>query len=163
MAAKARSYRSAADRGRRIEIQKIHIAATAMNLIIGSDREGYLTMLWSVARVKSSKDLDAEGRRRVLAHLRAIGWQDSSPPLDPNRRAARPQAQLIRHLWKCLHEAGHVNNGSETALRHYVQKQSAPYHPDKHGYSAPELLPPLVAQRVIEHLKHWCRRTGTEH
>jgi phage gp16-like protein len=160
----ARTAKSAARRqpaGRNIELAKIHIGAAALGLIQGNDREGYLAMLWSVARVRSSKDLDAQGRERVLEHLRACGWADSKPFVR-GRRPDNAQAAKIRALWHALHAAGHVNDGSERALRAYVQHQSATYHPQKHGYSAPELLPSPVAQRVIEHLKHWCRRTGTE-
>lgn len=170
MTVRARKTTSRAPAGRGIELAKIHIGATALGLIQGkgADKEAYRAMLWSVAKVRSAADLDEAGRRKVLDHLRAGGWVDPSDEAYQQRArkrrtaAAKPQAQKIRSLWLALAEAGHVQHSGEAALRAYVQKQSAIYDPNRHGYSAPELLPPPVAQRVIEHLKQWCRRTGTE-
>lgn len=167
MATTAKTRRAPA--GRNIELGKIHIGATALGLIRsgGADKDGYYAMLQAVAGVASAADLDEAGRRKVLDHLRANGWDDPGDRAyrqrARNRRvgAAKPQAQKIRSLWLALAEGGHVRNASEAALRAYVQKQSATYDPNRHGYSAPELLPAPVAQRLIEHLKHWCRRTGT--
>lgn len=56
---------------RRRELAKIHIAAKDL----GMDREAYEAMLWTVGRVRSSKDLDAAGRARVLDHLKACGFK----------------------------------------------------------------------------------------
>lgn len=157
----SRAARQPRRKGRNIELGKIHIAAAALGMIREGDDSVYRDMLWSVARVRSAGALDEGGRARVLDHLRACGWQDPSPPVR-RRRAATPQVAKIHHLWNALHDAGQLQDGSERALRAYVRHQSAPYHPQRVGYSAPELLPSPVAQRVIEHLKHWCRRTGTE-
>jgi hypothetical protein len=140
-----------------IEIAKIHIGATKLGLIKPGDKSVYLQMLWSVACVKTSKDLDASGRAKVLAHLRGCGWNDSSPP-GTRKPGGNKQAGYIRFLWSGLAAGGHLANTGEPALRAYVEHQSAPYHPQKVGYSAPELLPTGVASRVIEHLKQWCER-----
>ncbi len=144
--------------GRNIELAKIHIAAADLKLIQLGDDSAYRNMLWSVARVRSAKDLDNAGREKVLAHLRSVGWVDSKPFV--RGQGPKPQVQLIRKLWAALGSAGHLESPTEPALRAFVKKQSAAYHPQKIGYDAPELLPPKVAQRVIEHLKHWCKRTG---
>ena len=146
--------------GRKIELAKIHMAAAFLNLIQKGDDSLYRDMLWSVARVRSAKDLDDAGRAKVLAHLRSNGWTDSKPQPQTPANGAKPQVQLIRKLWAALGSAGELEAPTEAALRAFVKNQSAPYHPQKIGYDAPELLPPKVAQRVIEHLKHWCRRTG---
>lgn len=53
------------------ELAKIHIAAKEL----GMDDEAYRAMLWTVARVKTAKDLDAGGRTRVLEHLKACGFK----------------------------------------------------------------------------------------
>lgn len=144
--------------GRNIELAKIHMAAGALGLIRPGDDTAYRDMLWSVGRVRSSKDLDTGGRQRVLAHLVGCGWQDTSSP--QRRMSGTAQTAYIRFLWDGLKNAGQLKDSSEHALRAFVVHQSAPYHPQKAGYSAPELMPPRVAQRVIEHLKHWCKRTG---
>lgn len=155
--ARAPAKRSPA--GRNIELGKIHMAATFLGLIQLGDDSAYRDMLWSVARVRSAKDLDNAGREKVLQYLRNSGWVDSKPFV--RGQGPKPQVQLIRKLWAALGAAGHLDSPTEPALRAFVKKQSTPYHPQKIGYDAPELLPPRVAQRVIEHLKHWCRRTNT--
>lgn len=145
--------------GRNIELAKIHMAAASLGMIQLGDDSAYRDMLWSVARVRSAKDLDNAGRDKVLAYLRNCGWVDSKPFVR-RARGAKPQVELIRSLWAALGDAGKLESPTDSGLRAYVKKQSVSYHPQKIGYDAPELLPPMVAQRVIEHLKHWCRRTG---
>lgn len=60
---------------RNSELAKIHIAKKQLGL----DDETYRSMLWTVARVTSSKDLDQSGRRALLEHLRARGFKDQKP------------------------------------------------------------------------------------
>lgn len=50
---------------RNSQLARIHIEAKRLGL----DDETYRAMLWTVARVRSAKDLDAGGRQRVLDHL----------------------------------------------------------------------------------------------
>lgn len=155
-----RAARRPPPKARNIELMKIHQAASAMNLIQPGDDSAYRDMLWAVARVRSAKELDGAGRERVLAHLASVGWVDPRPFVPHSRRTPRPMPQpaLIRHLWDSLGRAGQLKEPSDAALRAFVRRQSAAYHPDRVGYDAPELLPELVAQRVIEHLKKWCAR-----
>lgn len=40
---------------------------------LGMDDDVYRSMLWMVARVRSSKDLDVAGRQKVIAHLKSLG------------------------------------------------------------------------------------------
>ena len=152
---------TSAAQGRKIELAKIHMAAGELGLITRTDDTAYRDMLWSVGRVRSAKDLDAGGRERVLEHLRRCGWRDSKPFVH-GRKPASPQAAKIRAIWTRLHEAGHVQDGSDRALRAYVRRMSAPVHPQRVGYSAPDLLPPCAAQHVIECLKRWAQRLGVD-
>lgn len=55
------------------ELAQIHIAKQQLGL----DDETYRSMLWTVGRVESSKDLDHAGRCRVLEHLTARGWKNN--------------------------------------------------------------------------------------
>ena len=55
------------------EIAQIHIAKKELAL----DDETYRAMLWTCARVNTSKDLDYAGRAKVLAHLKARGFKPS--------------------------------------------------------------------------------------
>jgi phage gp16-like protein len=58
---------------RRVELAKIHIAKQQLGL----DDEVYKQMLWTVARVESSADLDTHGRRKVIEHLKSRGFIDN--------------------------------------------------------------------------------------
>lgn len=135
----------------------IHIAAQQL----GMDDETYRDMLYSVARVRTAKDLDMAGREAVLRHLAACGWKDLRHATT-RRPAYRKgsQAALIRHLWTRLAQAGEVHSGSDKTLRAYVRTQSATYHPQQIGWDDPALLPRSVASKIIEHLKQWCDRVG---
>ncbi|MEQ9132674.1 MAG: regulatory protein GemA [Salinisphaeraceae bacterium] len=55
---------------RNAQLAKIHIAVKDLGL----DDAAYREMLWTVARVRSAKDLDPHGRQQVLEHLKARGW-----------------------------------------------------------------------------------------
>lgn len=50
---------------RRAELARIHILAGELGLA----REQYEAVLWTLARVESSRDLDGHGRRQVIEHL----------------------------------------------------------------------------------------------
>lgn len=69
---------------RRREIQLIHIAKQQL----GMDDETYRAMLWSVATVKSSSELDWAGRKKVLDHLKGCGFKVTSRPAPAKDKAA---------------------------------------------------------------------------
>jgi phage gp16-like protein len=129
---------------KRKEIQLIHIAKQQL----GMDDETYRAMLWSVARVKSSTELDFAGRKKVLDHLEACGWKRSKP--QPRKLADDPQSKKIRALWLELHKAGKVRNSSEEALCAFVKRQT--------GRDALQWLNTQEASGVIEELKKWLAR-----
>lgn len=52
------------------EIAMIHIASKQL----GMDEETYRAMLFTIARVRSSADLDHAGRQAVIAHLKSRGF-----------------------------------------------------------------------------------------
>lgn len=136
----------------------IHIAAQQL----GMDESTYRDMLWTIARVRSARDLDDAGREAVLKHLAACGWKDPRHAIATRRAPYRKgtQAALIRHLWTRLAQAGEVQDSSDKALRAYVRTQSAAHHPQRLGWDDANLLPRSVAGKVIEHLKQWCERSG---
>jgi len=55
----------------RREITLIHVARQKL----GMDDDTYRAMLWAVARVKSSTELDFAGRKNVLDHMKASGFK----------------------------------------------------------------------------------------
>ncbi|WP_208508412.1 regulatory protein GemA [Variovorax paradoxus] len=67
---------------RNADIKKIQIARRQLAM---SD-EDYRAMLWTQARVHSSKDLDHVGRRSVLTYLDRIGFKPA-----PSKKTARPR------------------------------------------------------------------------
>ena len=85
---------TAAERRRR-ELAKIHIGAE--QIAVG-DREAYEDMLEAVVGVRSSKDLDGAGRRKVLQHLVACGAKFRRPRKRGRGAPAPEKARLIRKI-----------------------------------------------------------------
>lgn len=58
------------------ELAQIHMGAKALGLDTrDKDPDSpYRSLLWSVARVRSAKELDAGGRMAVLAHMGKLGF-----------------------------------------------------------------------------------------
>jgi phage gp16-like protein len=81
---------------RNAQLAKIHIAIKQLGL----DDETYRALLWTVARVKSSKDLDTHGRLAVLEHLKARGFVDRS-----RRRPSEDREPLVNKIRAMLHAA----------------------------------------------------------
>lgn len=130
----------------RREIQLIHIAKQQLQM----DDETYRAMLWAVARVKSSTDLDFAGRKKVLDHLKGCGFK-VKPSSNPVRKLADdPQSKKIRALWLELHEVGKVHNPDESALAAFVKRQTK--------VEALQWLSAKQASAVIEELKKWLTR-----
>lgn len=84
------------DKDRRTrELAQIHLGAKELQM----DDDAYRAMLWSVARVRSAKDLDAGGRERVISHLKALGFRPkrkgrSTPAKSRRRLIQKIKAQL---------------------------------------------------------------------
>ncbi len=126
------------------EIQLIKIAQKQL----GMDDHTYRSVLWSVARVKSSTELDFAGRKKVLEHMEACGFKRTKP--QPRKVADDPQSMKMRALWLELHAAGKVRNPSESALAAFVKRQT--------GRDALQWLNTREASAVIEDLKKWLAR-----
>jgi phage gp16-like protein len=78
---------------RQRELGRIHI----LKKELGLNDETYHHMLWAVARVESSADLDAFGRKRVIGHLSArLTPRGKRPPrtLDQRPLLKKIEAQL---------------------------------------------------------------------
>lgn len=132
---------------RKRELAQIHIARQQL----GMDEETYRAMLWAVARVRSAKDLDWTGRKRVLDHLKMSGFKVRPAKAAKTRSLARDdRSRKIRALWLDLHRLGEVRDPSEAALATFVQRQT--------GVEALQWLDGAQASRVIEQLKQWLAR-----
>lgn len=86
---------------RRRELAMIHIGAKQ----IGMDPHDkdpstpYRLMLWAIGRVKSSANLNAEGRHQVLAHLKACGFKPKQSVRTPHssERDAHSDWDWVNH------------------------------------------------------------------
>jgi phage gp16-like protein len=138
------------------DIQLIHIGAEQLGMDTQdkSDSSEYRSMLWSIARVHSSADLDFAGRKKVLDHLKACGFKvraTGKEKAKPSRVLAEyPESKKIRALWIMLHELGAVKNPSEAALAAYVKRMTKV--DDLHWIDGHQ------AETVIESLKKWAMR-----
>ncbi len=79
-------------------LAQIHIAKKQLGL----DDDTYRAMLWGVARVRSSKDLDHAGRTAVLEHLKKCGFKSAPPkkptPGRPHNMAVPDRADLLAKI-----------------------------------------------------------------
>jgi phage gp16-like protein len=133
---------------RNVEIAMIHIAKKELGL----DDDTYRAVLWTCARVTSSKDLDFGGRKAVLAHFKARGWK-SKPAAKSNTKiklSLEDQHKMIRGLWLELFELGAVINSSEQSILRFVKNQTK--------IERMEWLSSKQASNLIEALKSWLAR-----
>ncbi|ROO28232.1 gp16 family protein [Salinisphaera orenii] len=82
---------------RNATLAKIHIAKKDLAL----DDAVYREILWTVARVRSAKDLDAHGRDAVLSHFRSRGWKPKVAKRAgkvPHNRDREPMLRKIEAL-----------------------------------------------------------------
>lgn len=107
----------------------IHIAMKQLGL----DRETYEQMLWTLARVKSSRDLDEHGRRAVIEHLKARGFKDRSRP-----QPGMDRAPLVKKIKAMLIATNRPNEYADGMSRHM-------FHVDRFEWCNPEQLRKLVA------------------
>lgn len=138
-----------ADKIREREIRLIHVAKRELQL----EDDTYRAMLWAVARVKSAKDLDFTGRKKVLDHMKARGFKVKSAPA--NKNAADAQYRKIRALWTDLHASGKVRHNTDQAVRSYIERMT--------GVADFQFLNGFQINTVIEGLKRWIDRPEVAH
>lgn len=127
-------------------IQLIHIGKSQLQL----DDDTYRNILKQLTQKDSTKQLTVPQLNRVIAHLQSLGFKIQSKS-NPKQVAAKdPQSQKIRALWRELHELGHVNDNTETALSAYVKRIT--------GVESLAWLSTPQGSQVIETLKSWLIR-----
>lgn len=140
--------RSEAHRRRR-ELAAIHIAARELGL----DESAYGAMLLSVVGVPSAKDLDDEGRQRVLDRLRDLGWQPkrADPHRPRNLHAQDVRGRLLGKIGAFLSEAGRPWKYARTIL----MRQGGP---DRLEWAQPHHLAAVIAALDRDAKRHGRRR-----
>lgn len=103
---------------RNADLAKIHLAKKQLAL---SD-EDYRAMLWTVARVKSSAELDAHGRKRVLEHLKSRGFKPRRPRPGLDAPARRRGAQLGK-IRAYLADAGLPDSYGDGIAKRVVKRE----------------------------------------
>lgn len=142
---------------RRADLAQIHIGIKAL----GWDDAFYREILWSVCRAKSAAELDMAGRLRLIAHLRACGWQPVAKGAGggarPARTIAKPLSPVQRKmwsLWQQLADAGLVANRRMPALAAFATRQT--------GVARLEWLTARQEDLVVESLKRWLKERGLQ-
>lgn len=138
---------------RKRDLASIHLMATQLGMDTAekSTSSDYRQMLRSVAGAYSASELDARGRFRVIAHLRACLGK-------PVKRTAQAiggggsQQDLIEQLWAELAAAGVVRSAAPEALAAFVQRVA--------GVGHPRWLTAASGSKVIEALKAMRKRGG---
>ncbi|MES1265585.1 MAG: regulatory protein GemA, partial [Variovorax sp.] len=95
---------------RQVNLAKIHIAKTALNL---SD-EDYRAILARQGDAESARDLDDHGRPQVLAYFDELGGK--------RHHRALGQPEKIVWLWRKLGQAGALRDQSQAALLAFISR-----------------------------------------
>lgn len=128
------------------ELAKIHIAAKQL----GMDDDSYRSMLWAVARVRSARDLDEAGRRRVLEHLRAAGFEGkrgSARPHRPHNLGAEDRGPQLTKIEAMLAAAGRPWEYADGMARRM-------FHVDRVTFCNPDQLGKIIAALVYDAKRH---------
>lgn len=137
---------------RRRELAKIHLAAKALGLD-AADKDpnsDYRSMLWAVARVRSAADLDEAGRRRVLDHLKACGFQTArgrAHPGKPHNLASGERGPQLKKIEALLAEAARP-----WAYADGMAKRM--YHVERVAFCNPAQLQGIIAALVKDAQRH---------
>lgn len=120
---------------RSTELAKIHLGAKQLGL----DDDAYRAMLWTVARVRSARDLDEGGRRAVLEHMKARGFK--------TRRKGRPtpsddRGALLAKIDAQLAAAGRDRDYVERGM---LRRMLGPEAPARLDWCTPEQLRKITA------------------
>lgn len=109
---------------------------------LGMTDDEYRGLLSGVTggRTASTKELTEKELVAALARMRKAGFEV----------ATGPQLRKIRSLWYSMHDEGVVRNGSDQAIRAYIQRITGEKYPE--NYTIDQL------QLVIETLKKWIDR-----
>jgi phage gp16-like protein len=143
----------AAPDDRRRELAQIHIAKKQLDI----DDTTYRCMLRAIGRVESAADLGAEGRRQVLAHLKARGFKPKvgmkahrsgqTTPWDWVNHAAPDRQATLRKIAVMLKHA----SGREKAYADAIAK-------NMFGIERVEFCAPDQLRRIVGALEYDRRR-----
>lgn len=157
-----KSNKPSSDRTRLIRLVQVGRRA------LGLDEETYRELLTQQTGKRSAAELTLQELDKVLVALKAAGFKPTakrpvkgaaSQRLSPVSGALVRTGEIgvIRAVWITMHRHGLLRDGSETALNHYVERQTARINK---GIRVAEVawLSEALAYRVLESLKNWHKR-----
>lgn len=115
----------------------------------GMDDDTYRDFLQREGGVRSARDLDDRGARRVLAAFDGLKPKDAPRNIRQDRR---PIARKALALWLSLYNLDEVKSRHDKALDAFVTRVT--------GKAALRFCTNGEAGKVVEALKEWCGRVG---
>ncbi|MFM5254960.1 gp16 family protein [Aeromonas hydrophila] len=139
---------------------------------LGLDDETYRELLAQQSGKRSAAELTLQELEKVLAAMKGAGFkptvkrpvkETTSKRLSPARGAPVKTAEIgvIRAVWITMYRHGLLRNGSETALNHYVERQTVRLNKGI-GVAEVAWLSEELAYPVLESLKNWHKRGMVE-
>ncbi|BBG84608.1 GemA protein [Aeromonas hydrophila] len=135
---------------------------------LGLDEETYRELLVQQSGKRSAAELTLQELDKVLLAMKGAGFKptvkravnEGKPKrLSPARGAPTKTAEIgvIRAIWITMHRHCLLRDGSETALNHYVERQTVRIN---NGVGVAEVawLSEALAYPVLESLKNWHKR-----
>lgn len=135
---------------------------------LGLDDETYRELLTQQSGKRSAAELTPQELNKVLAAMKGAGFkptvkrpvkETTSKRLSPARGTQVKTAEIgvIRAIWITMHRHGLLRDGSETALNHYVERQTVRLNKGV-GVAEVAWLSEELAYPVLESLKNWHKR-----
>ncbi|MGL5814931.1 MAG: gp16 family protein [Aeromonas sp.] len=139
---------------------------------LGLDEETYRELLAQQSGKRSAAELTLQELEKVLAAMKGAGFkptvkrpvkETTSKRLSPARRTQIKTAEIgvIRAVWITMYRHGLLRDGSETALNHYVERQTVRLNKGI-GVAEVAWLSEELAYPVLESLKNWHKREMVE-
>ncbi|MDX7717350.1 gp16 family protein [Aeromonas caviae] len=139
---------------------------------LGLDEETYRELLVQQSGKRSAAELTLQELDKVLLAMKGAGFKptvkraaNGGKPkrLSPARGASTKTAEIgvIRAIWITMHRHGLLRDGSETALNHYVERQTVRINKGI-GVAEVAWLSDALAYPVLESLKNWHKREMVE-
>ncbi|WP_324031493.1 gp16 family protein [Aeromonas caviae] len=135
---------------------------------LGLDDETYRELLAQQSGKRSAAELTLQELDKVLQAMKGAGFKPTvkravkggkqkrlSPVSGTPVRTA--EIGVIRAIWITMHRHGLLRDGSETALNHYVERQTVRIN-NGVGVAEVSWLDGALAYSVLESLKHWHKR-----
>lgn len=143
---------------RNADLAKIHIAKKDCRM----DDAAYRDLLWSIATVRSSKDLDHAGRQKVLAHFAARGWKAKPGKPKVLQLHERVTEQKRRLMWRIEQWLAVAVPARDESYAHGMARKM--FHVERIDFCTADQLHRIVAAQEIDGKRHgWSIEKGAKH